>query len=135
MPQSSSFSFLKQWQIMGIDLPPERSPASPRAQHDRVNLHSKCIRKITNWGCVKTPKSSINQMVKCSKKLINQLTKWVNVTKIHRIKATEMGGVSCMSAYYLKFYFPPRIHAHIFAQENYKKLQNIFNVVTKQRQN
>ena len=42
--------------------------------------------------------------------------------KSHRIKATEMWWVSCMSAYYFKFYFP---HACIrpFLPINYKRLQ------------
>ena len=55
------------------------------------------------------------------------------MTKSHRIKATEMGRVSCMSAYYLKFYFP---HAYMrpFLPINYKRLQNVSNMVTKQRQ-
>ena len=73
-------------------------------------------------------------MVKCAKKLINQLTKRVNVTKSHWIKATEIGGVSCMSAYYLKFYFS-HAYTRLFFPTNYKRLQNVFNVVTKQRQN
>ena len=41
--------------------------------------------------------------------------------------------VSYISAYYVNFQFPPRIHAPILPI-NYKRLQNIFNVVTKQRQ-
>ena len=79
------------------------------------------IQKVTNCISEKTPKNSINQMVKRSKKLINQLTKWVSMTKSHRNKATEMGGVSCMSAYYLKFYFPHTYMRPFFCSD---KLQN-----------
>ena len=39
-----------------------------------------------------------------------------------------------MSAYYVNFQFFPHIHAPILPI-NYKRLQNVFNVVTKQRQN
>ena len=81
-----------------------------------VNFHSKSD-KLNFW---KTPKSSINQMVKCSKKLINQLTKWVNVTKSHRIKVTEMGGIlhECILHQILFF---PRIYMPILPP----KLQKI----------
>ena len=47
------------------------------------------------------------------------------MTKSHRIKATEMGGVSCMSAYYLKFYFPTHTRAH-FARQKLQKITKCF---------
>lgn len=49
----------------------------------------------------------------------------------------HQGGESfgpCARAYYVNFQFP-HICIHPFCPTNYKKLQNIFNVVTKQRQN
>ena len=100
-----------------------------RAWHNYVNLYS----KVTNWFFTKTPKNSINQMVKCAKKLINRLIKWGNVLKGCLHQGGKSLWVPCMSAYYVKFYFP---HAYTrqFCPTNYKRLQNVFNVVTKQRQ-
>ena len=72
-------------------------------------------------------------MVKCAKKLLNPLTKWINMQKrVASSRRQSFGSYIC--AYYVNFQFS---HACIrsFCSTNYKKLQNVFNVVTKQRQN
>ena len=69
------------------------------------------------------PKNSINQMVKCPKKLINRLTKQVNMQKRVASSRWQSFGVMCVHAYYVIFQFP---HACMYTflpdklQKNYK---------------
>ena len=74
------------------------------------------------------PKNLINQMVKCAKKLLNLLTKWANMLKgcLHQ-GGKRFGGRVCARITSF-FSFPTHIYAH-FRPKNYKRLQNIFNVL------
>ena len=72
-------------------------------------------------------------MVKCPKKLINQLTKWVNMLKGCLHQGGENLGCFAWVRITSIFSFPTHIYAH-FARQITKRLQNVFNVVTKHRQ-
>ena len=72
-------------------------------------------------------------MVNCAKKLLNLLTKWANMLKgcLHQ-GGKRFGGRVCARITSI-FSFPTHTCAH-FARQITKRLQNVFNVVTKQKQ-
>ena len=87
-----------------------------------------CGQKITNQFCVFCTKSSIDRMIKCAKKFVNQLTKWVNMLKgcLHQ-GGKSFGGRVCVRITSI-FSFPT--HICPFCPINYERLQNVFNIVT-----
>ena len=97
--------------------------------HNHVNLHLKSYK----LDLCKMPKNLINQMVKCAKKLINLLTKLANVLKGCLHQGGKSFGVVCVCVLH-QFSVSPHMYTPIFARQITKRLQNIFSVVTKQRQ-
>lgn len=109
---------------------PQRSPRKPQkatgllrlftSYYTSVTKHSTimliCAQKNYNLELAFCTKSSINQMVKCAKKLINILTKWVNMLK----GSLHQGGKSlgsCVCARITSFFsFPTYVYAHFARQ-------------------
>ena len=66
--------------------------------------------------CAKCTKFSINQMVKCAKKLINPLTKWANMQKIvSSSRRQSFGGRVCVRIMSI-FSFPTHTRAYFARQ-------------------
>ena len=101
---------------------------SPLTEHDI--MMSICIQKLQIDFLQKRRNPQLTKWLNVPKKLINQLTKWVNMLKGCLHQGGKSLWVHCMSVYYVKFYFS-HICIHPFCPINYKKLQNVFNVVTK----
>ena len=102
--------------FIGIGLLRHRAQhtASHRAQPNAKTLKSRafCAYFQAFWICAKCTKSSINQMVKRPKKLINLLTKCVNMLKGRFHQGGKSLGVVCVRVL-RHFSVFPHIHALI----------------------
>ena len=94
--------------------------SKPQSAAGLLRLFTNCYTSVTKHGIIMSiraqknynlesafcTKSSINQMVKCAKKLLNRLTKWVNVLKGCLHQGGKSLGVVRVNAYYVNFQFP-----------------------------